>query len=429
MSNYYDNITVNITGTQHNFCLKYYLPNIFVAIFGFITLIFGSFGSLLTWIYLFMFRKSSKTVCISTTKSTATRTGGTTRTATIKTVTTRTDAPSNNTSASSAGGSDIQPKQGNLRASTQLLMASLAFVDFLGQNISCLRYTILALKQYDLRLFYTDIFCRLQLFAEYCCQDASAWYMCILTGERFWLMARPTSAYSMNKREIKPPAFTLMIVTLTIIGKNAVLLASSQDVCSEGYTDKTFFLIDLVYKCIIPFLILVTTSTGNLIIMQRQLIKMHSDHMSIGKGLSIITMSRKNKAKLPPTAAAMWEVVFACRMMVVSSIVFIIGALPMNLFKLANSNFKNVLTARDICSVTDIVYNTINILFWTCVGLRFYLYMFSSPRVRHDMFLIGRMTLVKINILAPLRRISTGSKPSQSRSVNDTNRSQGPSKN
>ncbi|VDP37604.1 unnamed protein product [Schistosoma curassoni] len=360
-----NNLTSNFNGTRHNACLEYELPNLFVAIFGFLTIIFGSAGSILTYTYLFMFRRSSKTVSVTTT-------------------TTRTERTSNN-SCSSAGGSDIQPKQSNLRESTQLLMACLALVDFLGQNISCLRYTILALKQYDIRLFYTDIFCRLQLFA----------------------------------------VVKIAQHGLFIIGKNSVLLAGSQDVCSEGYTDKTFFLVDLIFKCLIPFILLMTTSIGNLVLMHRQLVKMHSEHMTINKGLSVVTMSRKDKKKLPPTTAAMWEVIFACRMMIVSSIVYIIGALPINLFKLSMSNFKNVLTARDICSVTDIIYNTINIMFWTCVGLRFYLYIFSSPRVRRDMFLICRMILVKLHCLSPIRRKSKGNETSQSKSgITEMSRSQ-----
>uniref|UniRef100_A0A5K4F4L1 G_PROTEIN_RECEP_F1_2 domain-containing protein n=2 Tax=Schistosoma mansoni TaxID=6183 RepID=A0A5K4F4L1_SCHMA len=400
-----NSLTSNFDGTRHNDCLEYELPNLFVAIFGFFTIIFGSAGSILTYIYLFMFRRSSKSVSVTTTA-------------------TRTERTSNN-SCSSAGGSDIQPKQSNLRESTQLLMACLALVDFLGQNISCLRYTILALKQYDIRLFYTDIFCRLQLFAEYCCQDSSAWFMCAMTGERFWLLVKPTSSYSMNKKQIKPAALVLLICILVIIGKNSVLLAGSQDVCGEGYTDKTFFLVDLIFKCLIPFILLMTTSIGNLVLMHRQLVKMHADHMTINKGLSIITMSRKEKQKLPPTTAAMWEVIFACRMMIVSSIVYIIGALPINLFKLSMSNFKNVLTARDICSVTDIIYNAINIMFWTCVGLRFYLYIFSSPRVRRDMFLIFRIILVKFHCLSPIRRKSKRNETSQSKSgISEMSKSQ-----
>ncbi|VDP85401.1 unnamed protein product [Echinostoma caproni] len=292
-----------------------------------------------------------------------------------------------------------QPSQRSLRASTQLMMACLALVDFCGQLISCLRYTILCLTQYDVRLLYSESFCRLQLFGEYCSQDGSAWFMCAITAERFWLMLRPTSGYSRDKNKLLPSALTLLISSLMTIGKNAILFSSTQAVCDPAYNHRVFFFVDLVYKCLIPFAIIMATSIGNLILMHRQMLKMYANHMRIGKGLSIVTMSKKQRAELPPSTAAFWEVIFSCRITIVSGAVFMFGALPINLFKLVDSEFENVLTARDICSLKDVLYNFINIMYWTCVGLRFYLYLFSSPRVRNDMLLIVKIILFRLHCL------------------------------
>lgn len=341
--------------------------NYLVATLGFLTILGGSAGSGLTWVYLFVFRKPSRIAAMMHTEAT--------------------------TSGSSVAS--IQPNQRSLRASTQLMMAALAMVDFCGQMISCLRYTILCLTQYDIRLLYSESFCRLQLFGEYCCQDGSAWFMCAVTAERFWLMLRPTSGYSRNKNQLMPSVIALAASSLITIGKNAILFAPSEDVCSQGYNHKAFFFADLVYKCLLPFLIIMVTSAGNLLLMHRQLMKMYANHMRIGKGFSIVTMTRKQRADLPPSTAAFWEVIFACRVTIISGAVFLAGALPINLFKLVDSEFQNVLTARSICTMKDAIYNLINILYWTCVGLRFYLYVFSSPRIRNDMRLIVKIILVR----------------------------------
>ncbi|THD20384.1 hypothetical protein D915_008724 [Fasciola hepatica] len=305
------------------------------------------------------------------------------------------------TETTMSGGSigSTQPKQRSLRASTQLMMAALALVDFCGQMISCLRYTILCLTQHDIRLLYTESFCRLQLFGEYCCQDGSAWFMCAITAERFWLMLRPTSGYSRNKNQLTPSVIALAASSLITIGKNVVLFMPSEDVCNQGYNHTAFFFADLVYKCLLPFLIIMVTSVGNLLLMHRQLVKMYASHMRIDKGFSIVKMTKKQRAELPPSTAAFWEVIFSCRVTIVSGAVFLVGALPINLFKLIDSEFENVLTARDICTLKDVIYNLINILYWTCVGLRFYLYIFSSPRVRNDMRLIIKIILLRLRCI------------------------------
>ncbi|KAK2150062.1 hypothetical protein LSH36_425g00023 [Paralvinella palmiformis] len=261
-------------------------------------------------------------------------------------------------------------------SSSTFILSVLALTDIGVLSCGLMRHWILNLTEDRVDVRCLSVFsCKVHVFLTYFLPQLSAWSLVLLTFERFVSVKWPMKAKQILNRSRMITAWTIMILTLTIINSHFFITQSLEQIDIKDYEDNTETLVlcssvkaiyfvnviwpwlDLVMLSIIPTMSILT--------------------FNITLSLEIIQAHRRRVSQMRVKETD--ESLSITAMLIGISVLFLVTTIPVSVYFIwiqynSDDTYKQLFTTLTAYSITNIIYylnSSVNFLVYCISGSKF----------------------------------------------------------
>jgi hypothetical protein len=259
-----------------------------------------------------------------------------------------------------------------LRPSNQILLFLIMLSDIIGFCFNNLQAAVFGLIGIDIRLVSTEFNCRAQFLLSYFGQETSLWLYVVLCFERSYIFCFPTSAYSLNRSNVKAVIIASLVVHVATLMANVFVLIPSEKICFHPLFSLPLTVFKQLYATIIPLFLI----TLCLILLLLTLIR-HS----------------RNIDKPGSHKTSCSTAVATTKMLLCGSIFLVIVNFPFVVLRTLYMYFDFVFDPDSFCFIERLVMPFLRVCSWSAICLRSYVFILTFTNVRKDIWTIISIAL------------------------------------
>nr|CAH8828534.1 unnamed protein product [Trichobilharzia regenti] len=271
----------------------------------------------------------------------------------------------------------------SLRTSTKIFIFSIVISDLVGHMTSGVRFTILSTIGKDIRLCFSDLLCRAQIYLAFTVANISGWQFSFLCFERCYILIKSNSNYT------RTPQTYWLAITLTCFTLITALLAEiyallpDEKVCSPFYTNRIVNAYKSIHTAMLPALLTMISS----IMLLTFLVKMRISFRNRSSFDNRFCNQRRSGISGRITMAKRMFFVSVCHLLIQSIVI---------IFANSAGHYCCYYTSKSVLHLKDYFYIMLIMLRLIIHSLRTFLLISGSSVICRDIKIILR--IIKTNV-------------------------------